>query len=141
MVLVTRTLKFAKNFGLAGKYNYSIVLPTGYEDVFLPVVPLFILSVADNRDGNLRCSDLPGGHAQCKGMLFCLGDLYGCKCAPGWRGNSCDKRKFTQLALKFKWSQIKRRRIVHFLFKEITFDRKQIQKPLPSGKKGTAKHI
>ncbi|XP_071842723.1 uncharacterized protein [Apostichopus japonicus] len=63
----------------------------GYVDVSVPVVPLFILSVADNRDGNLRCSDLPGGHAQCKGMLFCLGDLYGCKCAPGWRGNSCDK--------------------------------------------------
>ncbi|KAJ8050371.1 Tyrosine-protein kinase receptor Tie-2 [Holothuria leucospilota] len=48
-------------------------------------------------DGNneLTCSDLPGGNANCKGMLICYGDLYGCKCAPGWHGDGCDRGKLS----------------------------------------------
>ncbi|KAJ8050629.1 Tyrosine-protein kinase receptor Tie-2 [Holothuria leucospilota] len=41
----------------------------------------------------LFCSDLVGGHNQCRGLLFCLGDLFGCKCFPGWHGNNCDRGK------------------------------------------------
>ncbi|XP_071819493.1 uncharacterized protein [Apostichopus japonicus] len=39
----------------------------------------------------LRCGDLEGGNTRCKGFLFCFADLYGCKCAPGWHGNKCDR--------------------------------------------------
>ncbi|KAJ8027391.1 Tyrosine-protein kinase receptor Tie-1 [Holothuria leucospilota] len=42
-------------------------------------------------EGRLRCSDLKGGNAKCKGFLLCYGDLFGCKCAPGWHGNSCER--------------------------------------------------
>ncbi|KAJ8050630.1 Tyrosine-protein kinase receptor Tie-1 [Holothuria leucospilota] len=41
----------------------------------------------------LFCGDLVGGHNQCRGLLFCLGDLFGCKCFPGWHGNNCDRGK------------------------------------------------
>ncbi|KAJ8050462.1 Angiopoietin-1 receptor [Holothuria leucospilota] len=40
---------------------------------------------------NLFCGDLVGGSTKCKGYLYCPGDLFGCKCFPGWFGNSCDK--------------------------------------------------
>ncbi|KAJ8050460.1 Tyrosine-protein kinase receptor Tie-2 [Holothuria leucospilota] len=40
---------------------------------------------------NLYCGDLVGGSIKCKGYLYCPGDLFGCKCFPGWFGNSCDK--------------------------------------------------
>lgn len=39
----------------------------------------------------LFCADLPGGNAHCKGHLICHDDNYGCKCAPGWFGNACDR--------------------------------------------------
>ncbi|XP_071850493.1 uncharacterized protein [Apostichopus japonicus] len=51
--------------------------------------------------GNLaiRCGEhLPGGNPECRGYLFCYGDLYGCKCASGWWGNNCD-----QPCQKGKW--------------------------------------
>ncbi|XP_071823697.1 uncharacterized protein [Apostichopus japonicus] len=39
----------------------------------------------------LTCGDLPGGNPKCKGYLICGGDSYGCRCAPGWWGNACDR--------------------------------------------------
>ncbi|KAJ8050369.1 Tyrosine-protein kinase receptor Tie-2 [Holothuria leucospilota] len=52
----------------------------------------FVLGDTRTPDNNeLTCSDLPGGNTKCRGVLICYGDLYGCKCAPGWRGDACDR--------------------------------------------------
>ncbi|XP_071851193.1 uncharacterized protein [Apostichopus japonicus] len=49
------------------------------------------LILADMLDKPLLCKDLPGGDPKCKGHLVCYGDNYGCKCAPEWWGNACDR--------------------------------------------------
>ncbi|KAJ8017394.1 Tyrosine-protein kinase receptor Tie-1 [Holothuria leucospilota] len=42
-------------------------------------------------DSGLFCGDLDGGSTKCRGYLYCPGNLFGCKCFPGWFGNNCDK--------------------------------------------------
>lgn len=85
---------------IAGSHRYhernrliSIFCLTGFLRGVFFQTPSFILGLATGED--LRCANLPGtADTTCKGLLFCLGDLFGCQCAPGWHGNSCDKRKY-----------------------------------------------
>ncbi|KAJ8051131.1 Angiopoietin-1 receptor [Holothuria leucospilota] len=47
--------------------------------------------LGDGVNSNLFCGDLDGGSTKCRGYLYCLGHLFGCKCFPGWFGNNCYK--------------------------------------------------
>ncbi|KAJ8040036.1 Adhesion G-protein coupled receptor G4 [Holothuria leucospilota] len=41
-------------------------------------------------EGEFQCSDL-GGSASCQGMMFCLLDPFGCRCASGFKDLTCEE--------------------------------------------------
>lgn len=55
---------------------------------------LFLLFAAC-REGMFgrNCQQPCGSDLNCKGLLFCLPDPYGCSCASGWMGTRCETRK------------------------------------------------
>ncbi|PIK39037.1 putative angiopoietin-1 receptor isoform X2 [Apostichopus japonicus] len=75
--------------GKRGARGWFVQIKVIAAKVDIPKSRDFVLAVVGA--SALRCGDLPGGNPKCRGYLFCMGDLYGCKCASGWWGNNCDR--------------------------------------------------